>query len=195
MAIVVPNPMKRFTILVVAGIVTFAGVTIKSAPSEANCLATRDFNAVKLLSGCLAPADDMIIRMRILRANMAVAALSCSQKKQYNHFVTRHQNELVRGGQSLRSLFNRLYKGAATRHLNRFVTHLANRASMRSLTVNNYCARMAKVFENANSLPLQGVTDFIRTKPLNSALSDASAVEKRSIASTQEKQSPAVPNN
>jgi len=158
-----------------AGLILAAAVSVTYQPAKADCVGAREFETLRLPSGCLTPTEGLNIRLRYFRADMAVAALTCNQKPLYNRFVSRHQAELVSGGQALRSMFSRLYQSAATKELNRFITHLANQASMRSLAATNYCKSMASIFETTLSLPLRGLTDYVRQRPVVTALGLAKA--------------------
>src|SRR3546814_14595822 len=70
-----------------------------------------------------------------------VAALTCGARDEYNSFVSRYQPELVRHGRTMQRHFQKTYGAASTRHLNRYVTALANEASARSIADRaNFCA-------------------------------------------------------
>lgn len=129
--------------------------------AAAQCARVDDLAGINLPSGCLTPAEGSAIRLRIFRAEMAVAALSCDQQPLYNTFVTRHQDELVKEGQVLRATFARLHRGTGEKELNRFITHLANRAAMQSLGVSDYCRSMARLFQQVIAQPRQGLMTFI----------------------------------
>lgn len=133
-----------------------------SAPASAtgNCAAMADLDGIKLPAACLTAEEGQAIRLRVFRADLAVAALSCNQQGLYNTLVTRHQDELVDGGRVLKATFARLHQSRATYELNRFITHLANRASIQSLGVPGYCGVMARVFQAALATPRRGLTAF-----------------------------------
>lgn len=126
------------------------------------CTRPADLTGLDLPAGCLTPAEANAIRLRVFRAEMTVAALSCDQRPLYNTFVTRHQDELVKGGRRLRAAFERLHPGKGERELNRFITHLANRAAMHRLGIAGYCGSMAQVFERAIAVPRNGLLAFVQ---------------------------------
>ena len=141
-------------------------------PSDANaaCVPAEDFSDIRLPASCLTPAEGQAVRLRMFRADLAVAALSCQQQSQYNSLVTRHQAELVRQGRALMSMFRRLHRGNAERELNRFITHLANRASLRRLASQGYCSTMDKVFRDAHAQPRQSLTSYALGRPVMTAM-------------------------
>lgn len=146
-------------------VVAFAPQTAKAA-----CVQTEDFADVRLPTTCLTPAESHAVRMRMFRAELAVAALSCQQQSLYNTVVTRHQDELVREGRALRGIFQRVYRAGAERELNRFITHLANRASLKRLTQSTYCQTMARVFREVQAQPRQGLLAYIQGAPTTSSV-------------------------
>src|SRR3546814_13154368 len=76
-----------------------------------------------------------------------VAALTCGARDEYNSFVSRYQPELVRHGRTMQRHFQKTYGAASTRHLNRYVTELANEASARSIADRaNFCAASDVLF-------------------------------------------------
>lgn len=176
---------NRCAIGTVAGLATLAAVMLASLPAQAKCVAADEFGGVRLPAGCLTSDEGKIVRMRLFRADLAVAALSCNQQSQYNRVVNVHQNELVRDGRALRAMFNRLHKGKATRELNRFVTHLTNRASLRRLAAQGYCRGMARVFEQTVSLLPQDLMAYVLNRPVRSALAATPRSELRTAASSQ----------
>ena len=110
--------------------------------------------------------------MRMFLSDLVVAALSCNARNQYNRLVSLHQDELVQGGKALRALFNRLHKSKATRELDRFVTHLTNRASKQRLSTPGYCQTMSKVFEQALAQPSNGLKDYVMNRFYNQQPAD-----------------------
>jgi len=144
-----------------AGLLVVALVSLSTAPASAKCLGASDINGVKLPAGCLSADDEAVVRMRVFRSDLVVAALSCNARTQYNRLVSLHQDELVRGGHALRNLFNRLHKNKAAREMDRFVTYLTNRASQRRLSTPGYCKTMSQVFEQAFAQPSNDLRSFV----------------------------------
>lgn len=154
-------------VLVVAGLAT---ILHPRPVLAANCL----YPDKTTLSGpnysCLKPVEQALVKLREFRAEMTVAALRCEQQNLYNNVVTRHQGELASKGKALGTTFRRLHGTAATHELNRFVTHLTNRASIQSLGIRNYCRSMSDVFAEALKTPLQKLTLFVSSNPLSRAI-------------------------
>lgn len=147
-----------------------AAIVVTPTPVAAGCAGTHDLAGIDLPRNCLTAEQARIVRMRVFRSDLAVAALSCGKQDQYNRLVSHHRMELVREGQALKSLFGKWHKGASDGALNRFVTHLANRASMRRLNAEGYCTRMARVFDRALALPPNGLNGFVKGRPVMAAL-------------------------
>lgn len=152
------------------GLGALAVVAFQPTTAQAACVKAKDLGDIRLPAACLSPEEGRAVRMRMFRADLAVAALSCGQQSQYNNLVTRHQDELVRQGRALRAIFQRVHPRNAERELNRFITHLANKASLRRLGAPEYCRGMARVFADAQSQPRQGLTGFVGHRPVVSAL-------------------------
>jgi len=147
-----------------------AVVAFQPTTAQAACVKAKDLGDIRLPATCLSAEEGRAVRMRMFRADLAVAALSCGQQTQYNNLVTRHQDELVRQGRALRAIFQRVNPRNAERELNRFITHLANKASLRRLGAPEYCRGMARVFADAQAQPRQGLTGFIGHRPVITAL-------------------------
>ncbi|MCF3628546.1 hypothetical protein RJ527_10735 [Thalassospiraceae bacterium LMO-SO8] len=145
-----------------AAVGALAVVAFAPRSAHAACAPTGDFADVRLPTTCLSAQESQAVQMRMFRAELAVAALSCQQQSQYNTVVTRHQDELVREGRALRGIFQRVYRAGAERELNRFITHLANRASLKRLTQPTYCQTMARVFREAQAQPRQGLLAYVQ---------------------------------
>jgi hypothetical protein len=97
---------------------------------------------------CARPAEHLALSSRVLQSEIMIAAFTCGEKARYNLVVSKFEPELVRHGSALRRLFERNYGPQAGRHLNRFVTALANDASFRSLAgANEYCGRATALFD------------------------------------------------
>ena len=96
---------------------------------------------------CARSREQIAIYTAELRAQLMVAALSCGQQGRYNSFVTRFQHELSTHGRALRLQFKRQYGAAGDRHLNEFMTRLANRQSRRSAKARApFCAQATVLF-------------------------------------------------
>jgi len=152
-----------------AGLAALAAVVLTPQNAVAACAQAEEFGDVRLPVACLTPEEGRTVRLRMFRADLAVAALSCQQQPLYNSLVTRHQDELVREGRALRALFQRIHRGNAERELNRFITHLANRASLKRLEAPAYCQTMARVFREAEAQPHQGLTAYALGRSVKTA--------------------------
>lgn len=175
---------RNWKIKVLGGFVVAACIGVASSPVRAECVSLSEFSDIKLEAPCLTQKEAKTVRLRIFRATLAVAALSCNQQSQYNQLINTHQNFLVKEGQALRQLFNRVHKKQATSKLNRFVTHLSNRASLHRMTAQGYCSKMASIFEQAASLLPKDLMAYVQTRPIKTAFSTKSG--SQTVASAEQ---------
>jgi len=99
---------------------------------------------------------DLSIEVRRLQTNLMVAALSCRARSEYNEFITTHRPSIQTYGKAIKAEFRRRYGREGSKHLNRFVTRLANEASARSNADRDaFCADAAALFEKSRT---RGVT-------------------------------------
>jgi hypothetical protein len=92
------------------------------------------------LPACASDAERQAMLVRGLQSYLMMAGVACNQGDAYNKFVMRNQRELSAQGNMLRSYFQRVYRGNSERHMNDFITELANAWSqvhMQNMT--NYC--------------------------------------------------------
>lgn len=96
---------------------------------------------------CATVADEAALNTRVLQTELMVAALSCGEQQRYNAFVTTFKNDLIRGGQGLKTMFKRVYGASGDYQMNAFVTRLANNAAQRTASgPDAYCATSASLF-------------------------------------------------
>ena len=167
-----------------AALAALAGIAFAPQTASAACVAADEFAGIRLPAACLTPQEGRVIRLRVFRADMAVAALSCQQQAHYNSMVTRHQDELVHEGRALRAIFQRIYRAGAERELNRFITHLANKASLKRLNIPDYCQVMDRVFRKVHAQPRQGLQAYLQGEPAQPKMKIATvrAVDTRTLA-------------
>ena len=104
------------------------------------------FAAITLYAGqatadiCSDPQDQVAVRVKTLQAELMVAALRCNSDQHYNTFVHKFESDLVVQGAQLRKYFSRAFGPESEFRLNKFVTYLANAASLRSIGMGKgYC--------------------------------------------------------
>ena len=142
--------------------------------SAASCLYPEKLTRAAPSYDCLTVPERALIEMRKFRAEITVAALRCNQQSIFNDVIRRHDSELVVKGRALGSTFQRLHGAQGASVLNRFVTFLTNRASIKSLGIQNYCGTMTQVMIDALRAPVRGFMDFIAGNPIGRALAQAS---------------------
>ena len=144
----------------VAGLMATAS-SPASAASPSNCIRPDSTFGLSAKAKCLRPAEQSAVQMRLLQTDLMVAALSCHRKPDYNTFAVKYRDELVRGGRTLRALFDRVHGKSARTELNSYITRLANTASMQSLNGNDYCGRMGKLFDGVLAVSPTGFAEFV----------------------------------
>ncbi|NKB48921.1 MAG: hypothetical protein GKS02_06100 [Alphaproteobacteria bacterium] len=103
------------------------------------------------------PAEAAAVNARLLQTEMMVAALACDLRPSYNRAMRTFQTELVGHGKVLRSVFRRNHGASAQRHLDKYITALANDASSRSnFDRISYCQTAATLFDDVLSSPSAG---------------------------------------
>lgn len=162
-------------------VVSVAAFFSPQTAQAANCLYPDKATGSPPSYACIKPVERALVDLRKFRARITVAALRCDQQSSYNAIVKRHERELVIHGKGLGAVFRRLHGAAATGELNRYVTHLTNRASINSLSVRNYCHAMSRVFAEALKTPVRGLMAFIGRNPL----AQVAAAPKRATGKTR----------
>jgi hypothetical protein len=116
---------------------------------------------------CSDPRDQVAVRTKTLQTELMVAALRCNTSRQYNAFVQKFESDLMTQGRQLRGYFSRSYGAESERRLNKFVTYLANAASLRSLSLGKgYCLRATSLLaivmdRNAGELAAYTATEQV----------------------------------
>jgi len=120
-----------------------------------------------LAATCATPAEKAAIDARVLQSELMVAALTCGENARYNAFVQKFQPELVSFGNTLRSYFSRAYGRRGETQLNRFVTRLANGATIRRTryTMPQYCTSAVNLFNNVLAVDATGLRDYVGQTP------------------------------
>ena len=77
--------------------------------------------------------------VRKLQSDMMVAALGCGMRQQYNMFATSYRAELKHNSVELLSMFAQQHGAQAKSKHTSFLTSMANDASLRMASTNNYC--------------------------------------------------------
>lgn len=100
------------------------------------------------------PSDHAAVSARVLQSDILVAALLCGERARYNLVIKKFEPELARQGAALRRIFERDHGREGRRHLDRFVTALANEASQRSLEARDeFCIAAGQLFDRLLALP------------------------------------------
>jgi hypothetical protein len=109
-------------------------------------IAIPSVSSTALGAACLRTSDAAAINARMMQTELMVAALTCQRRGEYNAFVKQFEGELISHGKKLKATFKRMYGLAGESQLNRFVTRLANEASLRSLQSTDYCDKASGLF-------------------------------------------------
>ncbi len=98
---------------------------------------------------CAKSTEYQALNMRALQSELMVAALSCSQRRNYNWFATQYKPQLNAYGTQIINFFKRHgAKDNGEKLLNDFITKMANRASRASLgrSQQQYCGEVASLY-------------------------------------------------
>ena len=133
---------------ILAAVITAAAVT----PSVAGA------------DNCIRHSELEPLRVRLFQTELMVAALTCQRRTDYNQVVAKFGGELASRGRSLKVIFKRLYGANSEAALNRFVTRLANEASLRSLRTADYCGGAEALFTKTLELKPHMLAGFAATQ-------------------------------
>ena len=110
---------------------------------------------------CSDPNDQAAVRTKMLQTELMVAALRCDSGPRYNAFVRKFKRDLVAQGTQVKAYFKRVYGADSERRINRFITFLANSASLRSLDAGDrYCASANALFAEVLGRDAGGLAKF-----------------------------------
>jgi hypothetical protein len=112
-------------------------------------------------SNCLRVTEVEPLKVRLFQTELMVAALTCKRRTDYNQVIAQFGDELASRGRSLKVIFKRLYGTDAEPALNRFVTRLANEASLRSLHTADYCSGASALFSKTLQLQPHMLAGFV----------------------------------
>lgn len=118
---------------------------------------------------CSWPAEGIALNVRALQTDLMVAALVCGKRTEYGVFMTTYRDRLVAHAAVLRAYFQRGHGTSGEHYMNRFITRLANEASVASNTDRGlYCRSAATMFgvTAGNGMP---VFDTLIHEPLLAA--------------------------
>ena len=125
---------------------------------------------------CYTPTEATAVQVRMLQSELMVAALACRDSNpeygmvaQYNEFVHRLGDRLIRHSKVLQAHFRKLYGVQSTHHLDEFITEIANDASKRSMT-SGYCDSAAGMFRQASSLPQSDLERFAAARAADAGM-------------------------
>lgn len=110
---------------------------------------------------CVRHSEVEPLKVRLFQTELIVAALTCQRRNDYNMVVAKFGDELAQRGKSLKVIFKRLYGGNAEPALNRFLTRLANEASLRSLRTVDYCDGAVALFSKTLELQPHMLAGFV----------------------------------
>lgn len=107
--------------------------------------------------------EQAALDVRYLQTELMVAALSCGRPdfhQHYNAFVTKFGGSLKRHANVMKSYFSREYGAQGTVQLDRYVTRLANEASLRSMQQAAFCQDSVHLFERVTAIDPASLDGF-----------------------------------
>lgn len=113
---------------------------------------------------CANASEAQAFRVRSLQNHFMVAALSCNQREQYNAFVGRFHSLLSSNGRTIKRYFQGAWGARGGRQLDDYVTLLANRVSVQSLTDRGaFCQAAATMMQHVMTLDDTGLRAYSAT--------------------------------
>lgn len=120
------------------GAIALMGSLVTTSALAAECTTTAAIVPQKVKS----PSSIQTAKhVRRLQSELMVAALGCGHRSQYNAFARSYRSDLKRNGKRLKSHFQ------SEHALNRYVTALANEASMAMAANADYCEQTGLAFD------------------------------------------------
>ncbi len=106
------------------------------------------------LPRCASEAERQAMLVRGLQSYLMMAGVGCNQAQAYNKFVTANQTQISSHGQILKSYFSRVYGGSGEKHLNDFITEVANAWSKQHMAnMSGYCKATWELMWNLERHP------------------------------------------
>lgn len=130
-------------------------------------------------AACYSAPEYSASRVRQLQTELMVAALSCKRHPElslpakYNEFISKFGPHLTENATVLRGHFARHYGKRREREFDTFITNLANEASMRAMSVDDYCRVIAPTFDRVLRLDGAQLAGFAAEVTANSRLAKA----------------------
>lgn len=107
--------------------------------------------------------EQAALDVRYLQTELMVAALSCGRTdfhQHYNVFVAKFGKSLKQHGAMLKSYFNREYGKQGGTQMDRYVTRLANEASLRSMQQTSFCQDSSTLFQRVTNIDTPSLEGF-----------------------------------
>ena len=142
----------------------------KHALIGAAAMAALGASASNGLAQQINPREQAALDVRYLQTELMVAALSCGRPEfhqHYNLFVAKFGNSLKQNSTHLKSYFTRQYGNQGTTQMDRFVTRLANEASLRSMQQASFCHDSIALFQRVTALDATALDSFSATVASN----------------------------
>ena len=115
---------------------------------------------------CAKPQEAKALQTAAIQQRLMVAALYCDAAAAYNRFVVSYRQDLQSSDSALQSFFRRLNASTGTADYHAYKTHLANMASMQSISnMPEYCANANAVFNAALAADKKTLVAFLSSQP------------------------------
>lgn len=116
-------------------------------------------------ASCAQPHEEVALEIRLLQTELMVGALSCGQRADYNRFARAFGDPLGRHGRILTRYFSRSHGVRGEVRLNRYITRLANEASLRRGADGvGFCRRIAEQFGALRTLAAGDLPGFAASR-------------------------------
>lgn len=126
---------------------------------------------------CYTPSETTAVEVRMLQSELMVAALACRDSNpelgmiaEYNDFMHRLGDRLVKESKILQAHFRRTYGAAGISRFAAFETALANDASKRSMVSAGYCQEAATLFRDVAQVQHGNLDQFAAARAMELGL-------------------------
>lgn len=103
-------------------------------------------------ASCVTKDEQSAILFRLLSNEMMVGYLTCrgyGYNEQYASFVRKNEKQLLANTETLKRYYRKLYGQSAVHYFDKYISAIANEASLRSMNLPDYCTSVADVYKVA----------------------------------------------
>lgn len=140
---------------------------------------------------CVSKDEQSAILFRLLSNEMMVGYLTCrgyGYNDLYAAFVRKHEKQLLSNTEILKRYYRRLHGQSGLHYFDKYVSAIANQASLRSMNQADFCTAIADVYKTALRTDHRELPAYAASQPFTA--SAPQACEPASKSRTAEKAAP-----